>query len=50
MQKNRVNHVISDTCMFLCREIFNTQGRFFDRIGTLTTEFPQLCNYERFGL
>jgi hypothetical protein len=31
MQKNGVDHVISDMCMFLCREIFNAQGRFFDK-------------------
>jgi hypothetical protein len=49
MQKNGVNHVISDMCMFLRREIFNSQGRFFDKNDTLA-EFPQLCNYERFGL
>jgi hypothetical protein len=49
MQKNRVNHVISDMCMFLRDEIFNAQGRFFDKNGTLA-EFPQLCNCERFGL
>jgi hypothetical protein len=49
MQKNEINHVISDMCMFLRREIFNAQGRFFDKNGTLA-EFPQLCNYERFGL
>jgi hypothetical protein len=49
MQKNEVDHVISDMCMFLCREIFNAQGRLFDKDGTLV-EFPQLCNYERFGL
>jgi hypothetical protein len=35
--------------MFLHREIFNTQGRFFDKNSTLA-EFPQLYNYERFGL
>jgi hypothetical protein len=39
----------SHGCMFLCREIFNAQGRFFDKNGTLA-DFPQLCNYERFGL
>jgi hypothetical protein len=49
MQKNVVNHAISDMCMFLRREIFNAQGRFFDKNSTLA-EFPQLCNYERFGL
>jgi hypothetical protein len=49
MQKNRIGHVISKMYMFLRREIFNAQGRFFDRNGTLA-EFPQLCNYERFGL
>jgi hypothetical protein len=49
MQKNEINHVISDMCMFLRREIFNAQGRFFDKNDTLA-EFPQLRNYERFGL
>jgi hypothetical protein len=49
MQKNGVDHVISDMCMFLRREIFNVQGRFFDKNDTLV-EFSQLCNYERFGL
>jgi hypothetical protein len=49
MQKNGVDHVISDICMFLRREIFNAQGRFFDKNITLV-EFPQLCNYERFVL
>jgi hypothetical protein len=49
MQKNGVDDVISDMCMFLRREIFNIQGRFFDKNGTLV-EFSQLCNYERFGL
>jgi hypothetical protein len=49
MQKNTVDHVISDMCMFLRREIFNTQGRFFDNNDTLA-EFPQLRNYERFGV
>jgi hypothetical protein len=49
MQKNGAHHVISDMCMFLRRGIFNTQGRFFDKNGTLA-EFPQLCNFERFGL
>jgi hypothetical protein len=49
MQKNGVNHVISDMYMFLHCEIFNAQGRLFDKNGTLA-EFPQLCNYERFGL
>jgi hypothetical protein len=49
MQKNRVDHVISDMGMFLHREIFNAQGRFFDENGTVA-EFPQVCNYERFDL
>jgi hypothetical protein len=49
MQKNEVDHVISEMCMLLCREIFNAQGRFFDQNDTLA-EFPQLCNYERFDL
>jgi hypothetical protein len=35
MQKSGVDHVISDMCMFLCREIFNAQGRFFDKNDTL---------------
>jgi hypothetical protein len=41
MQKSGVDHVISDICMFLPREVFNAQGRFFDKNGTL---------YERFGI
>jgi hypothetical protein len=49
MQKSGVDHVISDMCMFLRREILNAQGRFFDKNGTLA-EFPQLCNYEIFDL
>jgi hypothetical protein len=49
MEKNRVDNVISEMCMFLRREMFNAQGRFFDKSGTLA-EFPQLCNYERFGI
>jgi hypothetical protein len=49
MQKSEINHVISDMCMFLRREIFNAQERFFDKNSTLV-EFPQLCNYERFDL
>jgi hypothetical protein len=49
MQKNRVDHVISDMCIFLRHEMFNAQERFFDKNGTLA-KFPQLCNYERFGL
>jgi hypothetical protein len=49
MQKNGVDYVISDMYMFLRREIFNAQGRFFDKNDTLA-EFPQLCNYKRFGL
>jgi hypothetical protein len=35
MQKNGVNHVISNMCIFLCREIFNAQGRFFNKNDTL---------------
>jgi hypothetical protein len=49
MQKSEVNHVISDMCMFLHREVFHAQRRFFDKNGTLA-EFPQLCLYERFGI
>jgi hypothetical protein len=49
MQKNEVDHVISDMYMFLRREIFNAQVRFFDK-NVILAEFHQLCNYERFGL
>jgi hypothetical protein len=49
MQKSGVDHVISDMCMFLRHEVFNAEGRFFDKNGTLA-EFPQLCLYERFGI
>jgi hypothetical protein len=49
MQKSGVDHVISDMCMFLYREVFHAQGRFFDKNGTLA-EFPLLCLYERFGI
>jgi hypothetical protein len=44
MQKNEVDHVISDMCIFLRREIFNAQRRFFDK-NDILVEFPQLCNY-----
>jgi hypothetical protein len=40
MQKNGVDHVISEMCMFLRREIFNAQRSFFNKNGTLA-EFPQ---------
>jgi hypothetical protein len=49
MQKNGVNHVIPDMCMFFHREIFSAQGRSFEKNGTLA-KFSQLCNYERFDL
>jgi hypothetical protein len=49
MQKNRVDHVISNMCMFLHREIFNAQGILFDK-NDILAEFSQLCNYEKFGL
>jgi hypothetical protein len=49
MQKNGADHVISEICMFLRREIFSAQGRFFDKNDTLA-DFSQLCNYERFNL
>jgi hypothetical protein len=49
MQKNKINHIISDMRMFLRREIFNAQQRFFDKNDTLVEFFP-LCNYERFIL
>jgi hypothetical protein len=35
--------------MFLHREVFNAEGRFFNKNGTLA-EFPQLCLYQRFGI
>jgi hypothetical protein len=47
MQNGGFDNVISDICIFLCREIFLVDGALFDKIGMLT-EFPQLCNYERF--
>jgi hypothetical protein len=34
MQKREVDHVISDMCMFLHREIFNAEERFFNKNGT----------------
>jgi hypothetical protein len=40
---------ISDMCMFLRREVFHVEGRFFEKNGTLA-EFPQLCLNERFGI
>jgi hypothetical protein len=49
MQKSGVGHIISDMCMFLRREVFNAEGRFFDKNDTLE-EFPQLCLYERFDI
>jgi hypothetical protein len=49
IQKNGVDHVISEMCIFLHHEISNVQGRFFDKNSTLA-EFSHLCNYERFGL
>jgi hypothetical protein len=49
MQKSGVDHVISDMCMFLRREVFHAQGRFYDKNDTLA-EFSQLCLYERFGI
>jgi hypothetical protein len=49
MQKSGVDHIISDMCMFLRREVFNAEGRFFDKNDTLE-EFPQLCLYERFDI
>jgi hypothetical protein len=30
MQKSGVNDVISNMCMFLRREVFNAEGRFFN--------------------
>jgi hypothetical protein len=35
MQKSGVDHVISNMCMFLRREIFNAEGRFFDKNDNL---------------
>jgi hypothetical protein len=49
MQKSGVDHVISDMCIFLHREVFHAQRRFFDKNCTLV-EFPQLCLYERFDI
>jgi hypothetical protein len=49
MQKSEVDHVISDMCMFLRREVFHPEGRFIDKNGTLA-EFSQLCLNERFGI
>jgi hypothetical protein len=49
MHVSSVNDVISDLCMFLRREIFHAQGDAFDKNDTLA-KFPQLCNYERFGI
>jgi hypothetical protein len=49
MQKSGVDHIISDMCMFLLREVFLAKGRFIDKNGTLA-EFPQLCLYERFDI
>jgi acyl-CoA thioesterase len=42
MQKNGVDHVISNMCMLLRRAIFNAQGRFFDKNGTLVASTMQL--------
>jgi hypothetical protein len=47
MQKSGVTHVISDMCMFLHCEVFNVEGRFYDKNDTLA-EFPQLFLYGRF--
>jgi hypothetical protein len=49
MQKSGVDHVISNKCMFLHYEVFNAEGRFFDKNGALE-KFPQLCRYQRFGI
>jgi hypothetical protein len=49
MQNGGVDNIISDICMFLCREIFHIEGAFFNKNGTLA-EFPRLCTYERFSI
>jgi hypothetical protein len=49
MQKRESTMFISDMCMFLRREVFHVEGRFFEKNGTLA-EFPQLCLNERFGI
>jgi hypothetical protein len=49
MLNSGVDHVILDMCMFLRHEVFNAEGRFFDKNGTLAW-FPQPCLYERFGI
>jgi hypothetical protein len=47
MQNSGVDNVISCICTFLRCEVFHVDGTFFDKTRTLT-EFPQLCNNERF--
>jgi hypothetical protein len=39
MQKSRVDHVISNMCMFLRHEVFTAEGTFFNKNNTLV-EFP----------
>ena len=49
MKDYGIDHLISDMCTFLRREIFHISGQFFDKEGSLA-EFPHLINYERFGI
>jgi hypothetical protein len=39
MQKSGVDHVMSDMCMFLYREIFHTEERLFNKNNTLAEFF-----------
>ena len=49
MNKFGIDHIISDMCTFLRREVFHIDGLFFDKEGPVA-EFPQLFMYERFGI
>jgi hypothetical protein len=48
IQNGELDNVISDICIFLCREIFHIEGSFFNR--NETSEFPELCTYVRFSV
>jgi hypothetical protein len=49
MEATGVEHIVSDMCHFLRREVFHEHGRFFDPEGPIAA-YPQLCQYERFGV
>ena len=49
MNKFGIDHIISDMCTFLRREVFYIDGLFFDKEGPVA-EFPQLFMYERFRI